>query len=109
METLKVIVYVLLSEVVLYYLFTCYHKWSTAVYPTTKDIFNPFRSWREAERQKCWFEGYEAHKESITDQLAGIEQNGNDLKHLSKETKVLSEQIDQLKQSKESAHRISAN
>jgi succinate dehydrogenase/fumarate reductase flavoprotein subunit len=109
METFKIIALVLLCEVVLYYLFTCYHKWTTAVYPDTKDIFNPLRSWREAERQKRWFDGYEAHKESITDQLAGIERNGNELKQLSEKTEELSKQIDQMEKSKESKHRISAN
>lgn len=116
METLKVIFYVLLAEVIIYYLFSCFHKWYSASYYETKDIFNPFKSWREAERQQYWYEGYEAYKASIKDELEAIDKTRKDFNRLSEETKIvteetkkLSEQVDQLKQSKETERRISAN
>ena len=69
METLKIIGYVLLVEAVIYYLFTCYHKYNTAAWPEFKDIFNPFKSWREAERWQYFRKGAQSVRDAYNPDL----------------------------------------
>lgn len=65
METLKIITLVLLCEVILYYLYTCYSKWSTGFYHPTTQIFNPLINWRDAHNSRQWQNGYKACQEKF--------------------------------------------